>query len=39
MQDNKMENVKIFEFEGSNYKIVKPSNKIRRESDAIYAKA
>ena len=39
MQDKQMENVKIFEFSGINYKIVKPSNKTRRESDAVYAKA
>jgi len=34
-----MENVKIFEYNNQKYKIVKPSNKTRRESDAVYAKA
>lgn len=34
-----MNEVKTFEFEGKSYKIIKPTNKIRRESDSIYAKA
>lgn len=31
--------VKIFEVDGKKYKAIKPTNKIRRESDAIYAKS
>lgn len=31
--------VRIFEFEGKKYKVTRPSNKIRRMSDAVYAKA
>jgi hypothetical protein len=34
-----MNEVKTFEFDGKKYKIIKPTNKIRRESDSIYAKA
>jgi hypothetical protein len=34
-----MDEVRKFEFDSAQYKIVKPTNKIRRESDAIYAKA
>jgi hypothetical protein len=34
-----MEEVRKFEFEGAHYRIIKPTNKIRRESDAIYARA
>lgn len=38
-QETTMNEVKTFEFEGKSYKIIKPTNKIRRESDSIYAKA
>ena len=34
-----MDEVRKFEFDGTKYRIIKPTNKIRRESDAIYAKA
>lgn len=34
-----MEEVRKFEFDGAKYRIIKPTNKIRRESDAVYARA
>jgi len=34
-----MDEVRKFEFESVKYRIIKPTNKIRRESDAIYARA
>ena len=34
-----MDEVRKFEFDGTKYRIIKPTNKIRRESDAVYAKA
>ena len=30
---------KEFEFKGEKYKVIQPNNKIRRESDGVYAKA
>jgi len=33
------DNARIFEFEDKKYKIIRPTNKIRRESEAVYAKA
>jgi hypothetical protein len=39
MMDNKDKDIRPFEYEGQKYKVVRPTQKVRRESDAIYAQA
>ena len=39
MTDFTKDNISIIEVDGKKIKVIKPTSKIRRESDAIYAKA